>query len=77
MTTSACVESACIAGVSRDCEDGVFQLGGGATRSQSRRATNCATPRYEVVRLPGRFLSKQARYTYRVTQGSFPSENIS
>ena len=45
--------------------------------SQSRRATNCATPRYEVVRLPGRFLPKQARCTYSVTQGSFPSENIS
>ena len=23
--------------------------------SQSRRATNCATPRYEIVNLPGRF----------------------
>ena len=29
-----------------------------ASRSQSRRATNCATPRYEVVGLPGRILPK-------------------
>ena len=27
--------------------------------SQSRRATNCATPRYEIVELPGRILPKQ------------------
>ena len=46
MTTSACGGSACIAGVSRDCGDSVFRLEGGATRSQSRRATNCATPGY-------------------------------
>src|SRR5699024_6997891 len=26
-----------------------------ASRSQSRRATNCATPRYEIVNLPRRF----------------------
>ena len=48
LTTSACGESACIAGVSRDCEDSVFRLEGGTTRSQSRRATNCATPGYSV-----------------------------
>ena len=28
--------------------------------SQSRRATNCATPRYEIVGLPGRILPNQA-----------------
>ena len=33
-----------------------------ASRSQSRRATNCATPGYEVVGWPGRILPKQARY---------------
>ena len=47
LTTSACRGSACITGVSRDCKDSVFRLGGGATRTQSRRATNCATPGYE------------------------------
>ena len=36
--------------------------------SQSRRATNCATPRYEVVGLSGRFLPKQARYQLRYTR---------
>ena len=46
LTTSACGGSACIAGVSRDCGHGIFWLEGGATRSQSRRATNCATPGY-------------------------------
>ena len=35
MTTSACGGSACIAGVSRDCGHGMFQLEGGATRSQT------------------------------------------
>ena len=50
LTTLACGGNACIAGVSMDCEDSVFRLEGGATRSQSRRATNCATPRYEVRR---------------------------
>ena len=49
LTTSACGGSACIVGVSRDCGDGVFRLEGGATRSQSRRATNCATPGYFVI----------------------------
>ena len=39
-----------------------------AARSQSRRATNCATPRYEVVGLPGRILPKQARYQLRYTR---------
>ena len=39
-----------------------------ASRSQSRRATNCATPRYEIVVLPGRVLPKQARYQLRYTR---------
>ena len=34
MTTLACGGNACIAGVSMDCEDSVFRLEGGATRSQ-------------------------------------------
>ena len=46
MTTSACGESACIAGVSMDCEDSVFRLEGGATRSQIKRDTNFAIPGY-------------------------------
>lgn len=46
MTTSACGGSACVAGVSRDCGDSVFRLEGGATRSQTRRATNFAIPGY-------------------------------
>ena len=46
LTTSTCGGSACIAGVSRDCGHSIFQFEGGATRSQTRRATNCATPRY-------------------------------
>ena len=50
LTISTCGGSACIAGVSRDCGHGIFRLEGGATRSQSRRATNCATPLYEVRR---------------------------
>ena len=48
LTISACGGSACIADVSRDCEHGIFRLEGGATRSQSKRATNCATPRYGI-----------------------------
>ena len=44
LTTSTCGGSACIAGVSRDCGHGIFRLEGGATRSQSKRATNCANP---------------------------------
>ena len=48
LTISTCGGSACIAGVSRDCGHGIFRLEGGATRSQSRRATNCATPGYSV-----------------------------
>ena len=48
LTTSTCGGSACIAGVSRDCGHGIFRLEGEATRSQSRRATNCATPRYSI-----------------------------
>ena len=50
LTTSPCGGSACIAGTSRDCEDGVFRLEGGAPRSQTRRDTNFAIPRYEVRR---------------------------
>ena len=46
LTTSACGGSACIAGVSRDCGHSIFQLEGGATRSQTRRDTNFAIPRY-------------------------------
>ena len=36
--------------------------------SQSRRATNCATPGYEVVGWPGRILPKLARYQLRYTR---------
>ena len=46
LTTSTCGGSACIAGVSRDCGHGIFQLEGGATRSQTRRDTNFAIPGY-------------------------------
>ena len=46
LTTSTCGGSACIAGVSRDCGHGIFRLEGGATRSQTRRDTNFAIPRY-------------------------------
>ena len=46
LTTSTCGGNACIAGVSRDCGHGIFQLEGGATRSQTRRDTNFAIPRY-------------------------------
>ena len=31
-----------------DCEDSVVRLEGGATRSQSKRTTNCANPGYEI-----------------------------
>ena len=48
MTISACGGSACIAGVSRDCGHGIFQLEGGATRSQTRRDTNFAIPGYSI-----------------------------
>ena len=48
LTISACGGSACIAGVSKDCGHGIFRLEGGATRSQSKRATNCANPGYEI-----------------------------
>ena len=46
MTTLACGGNACIAGVSMDCEDSVFRLEGGVTRSQTRRDTNFAIPGY-------------------------------
>ena len=48
MTTSTCGGSACIAGVSRDCGHGIFRLEGGATRTQIKRATNCAIPGYSI-----------------------------
>ena len=48
LTTLACGGNACIAGVSMDCEDSVFQLEGGATRSQTRRDTNFAIPGYSL-----------------------------
>ena len=48
LTISACGGSACIAGISRDCGHGIFRLEGGAARSQSKRATNCANPGYSV-----------------------------
>ena len=48
LTTSTCGGNACIAGVSRDCGHGIFQLEGGATRSQIKRATNCAIPGYSI-----------------------------
>ena len=46
LTTFTCERSTCIAGVSRDCGHSVFQLERGVSCSQSRRATNCATPGY-------------------------------
>ena len=46
LTTSTCGGSACIADVSRDCGHGIFRLEGGAARSQTRRDTNFAIPRY-------------------------------
>ena len=48
LTISACGESACIVGVSRDCGHGIFRLEGGATRSQTRRDTNFAIPGYSL-----------------------------
>ena len=48
LTISACGGSACIVGVSRDCSHGIFQLEGGATRSQTRRDTNFAIPGYSL-----------------------------
>ena len=39
-----------------------------ASRSQSRRATNCATPGYEVVGWPGRILPNHVRYQLRYTR---------
>ncbi len=54
LTISACGGSACIAGVSRDCGHGIFRLEGGATRSQSKRATNCANPGFLVIQFCAR-----------------------
>ena len=65
LTTSTCGGSACIAGVSRDCGHGIFRLEGGATRSQSRRATNCATPGYEIERLCCTRPSVRSRAVFR------------
>ena len=48
LTTSTCGGSACIAGISRDCGHGTFRIEGGATRSQTRRDTNFATPGYSL-----------------------------
>ena len=48
LTISACGESACIAGISRDCGHGIFRLEGGATRTQSKRDTNFAIPGYSL-----------------------------
>ena len=48
LTILACGGSACIAGVSRDCGHSIFQLEGGATRSQTRRDTNFAIPGYSI-----------------------------
>ena len=48
MTISACGGSACIAGVSRDCEHGIFWLERGASCSQTRRDTNFAIPGYSL-----------------------------
>ena len=48
LTTSTCGESACIAGISRDCGHCIFRLEGGATRSQTRRDTNFAIPGYSI-----------------------------
>ena len=44
LTTLACGGNACIAGVSMDCEDSVFRLEGGATRSQNKRSVVSAIP---------------------------------
>ena len=46
LTISACGGSACISGGSRNCGHSIFQLEGGATRSQTRRDTNFAIPGY-------------------------------
>ena len=48
LTTSTCGESACIAGVSRNCGHSIFRLEGGAARSQTRRDTNFAIPGYSL-----------------------------
>ena len=48
LTISACGGSACISGVSRNCGHSIFQLEGGATRSQMWRPTNWATPGYSI-----------------------------
>ena len=49
LTTSTCGESACIAGISRDCGHCIFRLEGGASCSQIKRDTNFATPGYLVL----------------------------
>ena len=62
------------------CGVGHFPSWMGGICSQSRRATNCATPGYEVVEWPGRILPKNQRLfsQTRATQVSIPerrSEN--
>ena len=42
-----------------------------ASWSRTMRATNCATPGYEVVGWPGRILPKLARYQLRNTPVNF------
>ena len=55
-----------IASVSKASGDfGFLRLAGGVTRSQSRRATNCATPGYFVIYPAGRVPPKQLRCTRR------------
>ena len=48
LTTSTCGGSACIAGVSRNCGHSIFRFEGGASCSQTTRATNCANPGYSI-----------------------------
>ena len=48
MTISAYGESACIAGISRDCGHSVFRLEREASCSQTRRDTNFAIPGYSI-----------------------------
>ena len=49
LTIFTCEGYACIAGVSRDCGDSIFQFEREASCSQSKRATNCANPGYLIL----------------------------
>ena len=69
LTISACGGSACIAGVSRDCGHSVFQLEGGATRSQSKRATNCANPGFLVIEFCARCGQTCGQAVFLTTSG--------